>query len=440
MTHLLLLAALLGPTEATATDSTRDSRAEITAAGFGTSIALSGEYAFVGEPRGPSGVVHVYRRGTAGWRSASKLTAANGSPNDGFGASVAADGPTLLVGRIGAPNGADSARGTVHVFRRAANGTYASAGEWTAAGAPARAGFGAALLLSGDLALVGAPRMENGAVFVYRRAADGTWSQSGRLPVDSLGEGDLFGASLAMDGNRLVVGAPGRSAAKGALFVFTRSGDQFVQQSMLMSPSSTDGAQLGASVAINGTRIVAGSPGAFPAAGRRGATLGSVTSFEYSDISEIWRERKSFVPYEAGAARFGVSLAMAGDEIWVGAPISAFSAGRIYRIAPNADNGAGSMRVLNVGDLDAGAAFGASMAVAGNTAAVGMPNDGGGGGTVMFLSRNAAGTWTKTSTVYPELDRKVYSAVKGKEVMCAEDGKAGEFECGNASLLSFLPI
>ncbi len=446
MMNLLLLAALLGPSASTATtaDSTGatapTSASSSLASAFGASLALAGDYAFVGEPRGgPSGQVHVYRRGTAGWRAASKIASPSGTPNDGFGVSVAADGQMLLVGRVGAPNSADSARGSVFVYRRTATGAYETLATWNEAGLAARAGYGSALLIRGDMAFVGAPRQENGAVFMYRRGTDGSWTPAGRVPATELTEGDLFGSSLAMDGNRLVIGAPGRSTAKGAVFVYTVSGNTVTPAGMLVSATATDGSLLGTSVAISGTRIIAGAPGAYPTAGRRGASLGSVTTFEYSEISEIWRERKSFVPFEAGASRFGQSIATAGAEVWVGAPASQYAAGRIYRVQPDAQGGWGAMTALAVGDVDAGAAFGASMVVSGNTAAVGMPNDGGGGGTVMFLSRNAAGVWRSTGTVFPEPNTKTFAAVKGKEVMCG-DGKAGEFECGNASLLSFLPI
>ncbi len=444
MTHLLLLAALIGPV-LPASDSLREPtsevRSETSFASFGLSVALSGDFAFVGEPRGtPSGRVHIYRRGTAGWRAAGTLSPSNGSPNDMFGTSLAAEGNTLLVGRIGMPTAPDSARGAVHVFQRAASGNYEFVSEWTVPDTPARAGFGQALVVRGDLALVGAPRVGNGVVYVYQRGSDGSWSAAGQLPSADLSEDAMFGSSLAMDGNRLVVGAPGHATAKGALFVFTRNGNSFTPQGMLVAAGGTDNAMLGSSVAISGTRIVAGAPGMYATAGRRGASLGSVTTFEYSDISEIWRERRSFVPFEAGTSAFGRSLAMAGNEVWVGAPLSQFGAGRIYRVQPGRDGSWNAMRVLEAGEIDAGANFGVSMAVAGNTAAIGMPNDGGGGGTVMFLSRNAAGTWARVSTEFPAPTTKAFSAVKGKEVMCGADGKADEFECGNTSLLSFLPI
>lgn len=447
MTHLLLLAALIAP--AAAPDSTRSEprtaaavATEVAAqAAFGFSLALGGDYAFVGEPRGPHGIVHVYRRSAAGWRASAMLKAPDASTNDGFGNSVATDGTTLLVGRATAPTSPDGGRGSVHAFKRSTTGTWESAGVWTASTPLPRANFGAAMLVKGDVAFVGAPAYENGAVFQYTRAADGSWSAAGRLAVEGLAEGDAFGSALAMDGDRLAVGAPGRSAGKGAVFLFTRDGSgKFVESGLLVSAGAADGARLGSSLALQGTRLVAGAPGAYAIAGRRGASMGSVTVFEYSTIAEIWRERQSLAPFIAGNARFGQSVAVAGNELWIGAPATSFNTGAIYRVQPEADGAWGNMRTLKVGDVDAGASFGAVVAVSGNTAAVAMPTDAGGAGTVMFLARSAAGAWTSAGTVFPAPTTKTYSAVKGKEVMCGEGGKAGEFECGNASLLSFLPI
>jgi len=447
MSSLLLLATLLGAapapdpigsTNVERTETVADARALVT---FGASVAISGEWAFVGEPRGASGQVHIYRRGTAGWRAVSALKAPDAAANDGFGAAVATDGATLLVARQSAPASPDGGRGAVFAYRRAASGSWDALGSWTADEPLPRAMFGAALLVQGDVAFVGAPSHENGKVFVFRRGTDGSWAPAGQLVAQDAAEGDLFGSSLAADGDRLVIGAPGRASGKGAAFVFAKGADgAYTQQAMVVVATGAENANLGASVALAGNRLVAGAPGAFGVAGRRGASMGQVTVFEYSTIAEIWRERQSFVPFQAGTARFGHSVAIAGNELWIGAPSSQFNAGRIYRVQPDAAGAWSSMRTLDVGDVEAGAGFGASLAVSGAGAAVGMPSDAGGAGSVMFLSRSAAGAWTSGGVVFPVEERKTYAAVTGGEVLCGEDGKAGAFECGNASLLSFLPI
>jgi len=409
---------------------------------FGASVAISGDWAFAGEPRGtPSGRVHVYRRGANGWRAVTTLTAPDAAPNDGFGARVATDGTTLLIFRQSTTASADGGRGAVFAYRRAANGSWTSIGTWTASTPVARANFGGALHVQGDVAFVGAPTHERGKVFVFRRDAAGAWSESAVLTASDAADGDLFGAAIAADGDRVAIGAPGRATGKGAAFVFVRGADgAYTQQAVVTAGAGTDNANLGASLALAGNRLVAGAPGAFTPEGRRGAGMGQVTVFEYSTVAEIWRERQSFVPFQSGTARFGETVAIAGNELWVGAPASQFRTGRIYRIQPDRSGTWENMRLLSVADVEPGASFGMAMAVSGNVAAVGMPTDAGGEGSVMFLARSAAGAWTSSGIVFPQVTTTAFSAVKGKEVLCADNGKAGEFECGNASLLSFLPI
>ena len=160
---------------------------------------------------------------------------------DGFGAALAADGNTLLVAQIvvpvaaggrgggrgaaAGPPPADTARGAVFVYKRGADGKYAAAGTLSATGSRPGSQFGGAMALAGDLALVGAPGDSTGGiVFAYHRAADGTWSQTGTLPAEGLAAGDHFGAAIAISGNRAAVGAPAHDV-KGAVFVFEHGTD-----------------------------------------------------------------------------------------------------------------------------------------------------------------------------------------------------------------------
>ncbi len=92
---------------------------------------------------------------------------------------------------------------------------------------------------------------------------------------------------------------------------------------------------------------------------------------------------------------------------------------------------------LAIDSVEMSAQFGATMAADGNTVIVGMPGDGGGEGTVKFLTRTTAGNWVARGTFFPPSTE--FARVTGSEVRCAE-GKANKFECGNTGLLSFLPI
>jgi choice-of-anchor B domain-containing protein len=394
---------------------------------FGLAVAMSGDQAFVGEPtssKGASGVVHVYRRGAAGWTASSVLSVAGLPDAAAFGVSLAADGGTLLVGMR-----ADSTRGGVRIFTRGTSGAWTDAGALPASPA-ARDQFGAAVALAGDWAYVGAPNEgTGGAVHVYRKSG-GSWSQVGALPAKDLAAGDGFGSALSVDGDRIAVSAPGKDATKGMVLVFRRGADgSWAQEAALAGRRVPATSRLGTAVLLAGDKLYAGAPNAN---GFAGMVVG------FSRTGEDWAEAMTLAPFEVGANRFGIALAKVGDELWIGAPFSDGREGRIYRAMMNADGALTGMVKLAADSLHSGSQFGEVLAVQGGTAVVGMPRDVGNAGTVTFLSRSAQGAWRTTGIVFPAPQEM--AAVTGREVRCDAAGKAGEFECGNASLLSYLPV
>ncbi len=445
MVHALLAAAVLtSGSIGFAGDSTRPAPTEERMPLFGSSVAISGTQALVGEPvgRGEPGTVHLYSKGANGWRASGSLRSEASAPNDGFGAAIAVSANAAFIAAIDQPTQADSGRGSVFTFKRNARGAWDPAGRLFSYARSARGSFGAAMLIDGDVAYIGAPGEGPGAVHMYRRSADGTWTADGSLTVDSLETLERFGSSIALDGGRLVVGAPGRSTNKGAVYVFTRGpAGRWMQEARVMPARGSDNARFGSSVALKGTRLVSGSPGAVNIPGQGGGFVGTVSVFEYSEIAEIWRERQTFLPPQYASSRFGQTIAMAGDEIWAGAPAAERNTGRVFRMRTNREGDWLGVNALEVAGVEPGALFGQAIAVNGSDAAIGMPGDAGQSGSVMFLARNAAGTWVSRGVLFPATTQKTFAAMRGKETMCDDaNGKAGEFECSSTSIASFLPI
>jgi choice-of-anchor B domain-containing protein len=196
----------------------------------------------------------------------------------------------------------------------------------------------------------------------------------------------------------------------------------------------------GASVAFAGERLVVGAPGANKVGtNRRAPGVGTVTVFAWSAISEVWKERGTAQPFVHEAGMFGAAVEAVGDELWVAAPMADRGTGQLYRVGLDRDGRVTAVSAVAVGDVEPGSRLGTAFAVRGARAVVGLPGDGGGEGTALFLARNARGEWTRDGVVYPASDAKTFAAVTGKERLC-EGGTVGEFECGGSSLLSFLPI
>ncbi len=433
-------------------------------AAFGRAVAIAGDHAFIGEPggRGDGGKVWVYQRVGTTWRQVATINAPAGA-EQGFGTAVASDGTTLLVGQVfavamGRQPGAAAGEappqptGTVHVYRRGANGAWASAG--TIPGAAPGARFGSTIVLAGDHAYIGAPGAN--LVTVFRRGAAG-WTASGSITSMGLAADDAFGAAISVEGDRVAVGAPGRDGS-GTVYLFARGTDgSFAPEgAALSSRRSSDNAQFGATVLLSGAHLMVGAPGANFVAVRADTAaapatpnqrrfgpppgVGMVVTFARA-ASGAWVEAGILTPFDLPVtAAFGAAIARSGNELWIGAPAADASAGRIYRASLDATGQVTGMAQLAVdAKTGRGSQLGATFAVAGDQAVIGMPGDVGGLGTVVFLGRGADGRWTTQGTAYPPVTDK-FAAVTGKEVLCDASGKTGDFPCGNTGLLSFLPI
>jgi hypothetical protein len=184
------------------------------------------------------------------------------APNEvknGFGADVAVDGDSILVGAQGQIRG-DPGRG--YVFIRDAQ-------EWRlqAELVPEQGiftPFGSVVALEGDTAMItaGPTRFNGGFVYWYRRSGD-AWTRKGSLSgVET--HNDLFGHSLSISGRNLVVGAPWAHGEDGVVYLFRETGagmDAFqIYYHDEHGLSDVTDAYLGDSVSVDGNTIVVGGP------------------------------------------------------------------------------------------------------------------------------------------------------------------------------------
>lgn len=298
--------------------------------GFGYSVAIHGDTIVVGKIDyywdGGPGAAHVYVRNGSTWSYQAKLSAPDGAIDDYFGDSVAISENTILVGAPYDDSGDFVNRGSVHVFVR--HGT-----TWTrqAMLVPADGGkgdnFGDAVAINGDTAVVGAPQTQNagpGAAYVFVRHAT-TWSQEARLTGTGAKAAAWFGVSVALAASedRIVVGAPfasvGATAYQGAAYLFTRAGVVWTQQARLAASDGATDDVFGVSVAIDGDRVVVGAP-RHDLPGR--TNQGSAYVF---DCSGPCVETQKL--YAAGGAHDNFGYALAIDQtgtstLVVGAPLA----------------------------------------------------------------------------------------------------------------------
>lgn len=287
--------------------------------GFGASAAMEGGFALVGAPLASSG--GILESGAAYYMALGDGSVVhvleNPAPTnaDQFGAAVAISGSRLLVG---SPyEDADGYnRGVVYIFD-AATGALAStihSPELIESG-----GFGAAISVSGGLALIGAPTQypgerTGGAAAIADIAAGLAFRVLARPePV----EGDQFGSAVALSHGLALVGAPYDSSAgpfsryAGSAHLFDAGTGELKRSLQEEFPVEWD--NFGASVGLSGGIAIVGARFMDYAAFRSGAAR--LISVEDGTILQTL-----LPPDPSDWDRFGWTVALAGNTAFAGSP------------------------------------------------------------------------------------------------------------------------
>ena len=285
---------------------------------FGFSVAINGDTAIVGanaDGSDQSGAAYIFtRRGTA-WNQEAKINAGGGFAFFGYSVAIAND--TIIVGT----KNTDKA----YVFTRNGN-------NWTRQATLTDSiiydqGFGNSVAINGDTAIVGTPNEVDPATRIYGRGAvyvftrNGTnWTEQAKLIASDAAAEELFGYSVAIDGNTLIVGAAQESESQfvlrysGAAYIFTRDGTNWIQQAKLKANDAASGDVFGWSVAINGDSVLVG----VARDDNGGSDSGSAYLFTRSGTT--WSEqRKLLASDSARLDYFGSSVAISSDYAIVGA-------------------------------------------------------------------------------------------------------------------------
>lgn len=342
-------------------------------AGFGKSVSISGTTMAVGSPGrdttfADAGSVYIYERDAgfqAPWGQVTSVVAPDGEDGDEFGHSVALDDDYLVVGAPNADAPGANNSGAVYVFHRSSG----DPGSWTQVArlisrTPNGSGgdsFGYSVAVQGNTILVGAPRSNRagapaaGRVYVFERGAGGfgDWEFSETLFALDLrssglsGDAELFGYSVALDGNTAVIGSNGANRGTrssfwnyGAAYIYTRadSSSSWSELKRLDEFEDERGsafAGFGHSVAISGDRIIVGVHSIGTPTGNYKEGSARIYEKDFGGPDE-WGEVGEIRPVTGDTSNtFGFSVAISDDLALIGAPGP-------YR---NSDEGRGSVEV-----------------------------------------------------------------------------------------------
>lgn len=334
---------------------------------FGYAVSMDGDRALVGAPGAAPPCVYVFRKDMTNWvREAKWEGRSRWPPTFGWGFAVALSGDTALVGDSDFDE-SDGAFPRAVVYRR--NGSNWSVQAELSAALPGTYDrFGWSVALDGDTALVGAPEMAHpteghedwGGARIFHRSGTNWTLQADLVPESPYGERE-FGSAVSISGDRAVIGL-----SNGAL-VYERSDTNWVLGAIL-EPIWSDWKYFGRAVVLDGNWAVVGSPGTTVDGF---ADAGSVSVF-FRDATNGWvREARLVAPDPREDAAFGASVALCGDRLVAGAPgyNEASATGQVYMFQRRGT--AWVPRKIEVDGLPERAWFGISTAINGTSLLVG---------------------------------------------------------------------
>lgn len=321
---------------------------------FGTSVAISGDYAIVGAPRktatvgfelnSAAGAVYIFKNTDGTWSQLQKLMASDRESGDEYGHSVAISENYVIVG---APyedeyvNGLSpsSNKGSAYIYTK---GETVWMDEQKIVGNSVGNGdnFGWSVGISEDYAIIGTPResqiasggsilAEAGTAYIFRKLSSGTWTQMQSINASDKGAGDEFGNSVAISGDYVIVGAmlEDHNASGGAnlnsagsAYIFERNGGTWSQMDKIVASDRAAGDLFGVSVSIFGEYAIVGAynEDEDPAGGNTLSNSGS--AYIFKNTSGNWAQANKIVASDRGGSDlFGYSVAISGDYTIAGA-------------------------------------------------------------------------------------------------------------------------
>ena len=354
-------------------------------------VAISGNYIVVGAPyedtnATDAGAAYLFKKQLDGTvKQIAKFQSDDVQANDSFGNSVAISGDYIVVGAIFEDTSKNYA-GSAYVFKRNSdtNNDVHQIAKIQAEIPQENALFGNSVSISGDYIVVGAYKEDistntnAGNAYLFKRGSDTNVSQIAKFTGAPIELDALFGKSVAIDGDYIVIGAededPNTAEDEGTAYIFKRNSDATNDTILVKKIQASDKTQydyFGHSVAISGNYITVG---AYWVNGETGKAY----LFKRIDDSTV-NELKVLTASDAQTGdRFGSSVGISLDTIIVGAykeDTKGTDAGSAYIFKINSDTNITQEDKLQASDIEAGDNFGISVSIDKNNTAVGARSE-----------------------------------------------------------------
>jgi hypothetical protein len=340
----------------------------------------------------------VFNRAALAHLETAKLFPPDANTGDTFGASVAIEGNIVVVGAYqNDSNGSDC--GAAYVYELSGS-QWIQKQKLVPSDGVAGDKFGKSVAIQGDTIVVGSYYDDsNGSAYVFTRSGD-VWIQQQKLVAPDAAPDDRFGCSVSIDNNTIVVGAYRCNGYTGSAYVFTRTGTNWGFQEKLTASDAKSGEYFGYSVAIDNNTIIIGVP-----YDDYSGDVDAGCAYLYRLQGAAWVEQCILRASDGGPSyHFGYSVALDGNWAVIGAYEGntdiVSGAGSVYVFA-NTDAGwVEQQKLFDTNDPCSGEDFGWAVAIKDDTILAGCPYD--------FTDGNKTGSvfeFVRTGTTWVQSDR-----------------------------------
>jgi len=329
---------------------------------FGRAIGIDTRRVLASATGGFAGGVYDFKRRGHRWVEAAKLAPLGGL----FAWELLLDGETALISAEYGTGNVDRS-GLVYRYRNRGFSNWRNVGWIEAQDAQTLDLFGTSIARDGEWLAVGALASEQtGAAYVFEHVSGSTdeWIERAKLTPPDGETYDQFGLSVAISDDTVVVGAPRHNNDAGAAYVYERSGTEWRHTGKLADSEPRLGDGFGGVVAVEGRTIMVG-------VGRRddGATnSGVVYVFERGEDG-VWEEETQLRAVDPGTTGFGGEVLLRGGIAMVGAGLSDDWRGSAYVFERQNDDWH-VVEILEASDRAELDFFGGPIAFDGHTAAI----------------------------------------------------------------------
>ncbi len=288
---------------------------------FGRVVNLSGNQAMVSISYGRSGsvneTVYVFKYNGSTWQQAQKIVPSDGDTPKSYASSIALTNEHVLVGAF-TDNEFDEAAGSVYVYQKQEE-LWTQRQKLAGDDGAAKDYFGGRVSIDGNFALISATGDDilgssSGAVYVYEY--DGkNWILNQKLFADDGQAGNIFGASVSLDGHRALIGAPGDylSEDSGAAYIFDYADGVWNQTQKLTKKNLSGNNRFGNSVSLKNNQALIGSPGE----DELYSDTGSAYVFNFDGLN--WYQAHKLNPAESFPGHnFGNRVHLSNDRLLIG--------------------------------------------------------------------------------------------------------------------------